>query len=129
MTKAAEQYRAALAEAKPKRSKYGNRKTVVNGIEFDSAKEANRWAILKLRERAGEISHLERQPVFYFIIKGEPLKSASGRKLFYKADFSYFEGEKRVVEDVKSEPTRTDIYKLKKALVEHIYGAVKIMEV
>ena len=32
---------------KPKRSKYGNVKTVVDGFTFDSKKEADRWLVLK----------------------------------------------------------------------------------
>jgi len=43
------------------RSKYRNRKTVVDGITFDSKREAARWQELKLLERAGEITELERQ--------------------------------------------------------------------
>jgi hypothetical protein len=127
MTKASEQYRAALAEAKPKRSKYGNRKTVVDGIEFDSAKEANRYQELLLLERAGAISHLERQPRFDFVVRGNPVKYDSGRQAYYKADFAYFDGERRIVEDAKG--FRTKEYKLKKAFVEAVFPAVKIVEV
>lgn len=39
--------------------KYHNRKTVIDGITFDSAKEARRYMELKLLERAGEISNLQ----------------------------------------------------------------------
>ncbi len=108
------------------KSKYGNEPVIIDGVRFDSKREGERWRFLKLREEAGEISHLERQPKFYFIIKGEHVKYPSGRKAFYKADFSYFEGYHRVVEDAKG--VRTDVYKLKKALVETIYPAVRIIE-
>lgn len=49
------------------RSKYGNRKTVVNGIEFDSRKEAVRYQELRLLERAGKISGLRLQEKFVLI--------------------------------------------------------------
>jgi hypothetical protein len=127
MTKASEQYRAALAEAKPKRSKYGNRKTVVDGIEFASAKEATRYQELLMLEKAGKISHLERQPRFNFEVRGNPVKYDSGRQAYYKADFAYFDGEKRIVEDSKG--FRTKEYKLKKAFVEALFPAIKIVEV
>lgn len=40
-------------------NKYNNRKTTVDGIKFDSIREAERYQELKLLEEAGEISHLE----------------------------------------------------------------------
>ena len=42
-------------------SKYGNKKTVVDGIAFDSQKEANRYCELKLLWRGHEIDNLKRQ--------------------------------------------------------------------
>ena len=46
----------------PKKApKYRNRKTTVDGLDFDSQGEANHWFKLKLRERAGEITGLKRQ--------------------------------------------------------------------
>jgi hypothetical protein len=41
-----------------KGSKYGNRKTIVGSLTFDSAKEARRYGELSLLQRAGEISDL-----------------------------------------------------------------------
>jgi hypothetical protein len=122
-----ERMSAAEFQAQPKRkSKYGNQPVTIDGVRFDSRREADRWCVLRLREKAGEISHLELQPKFYFIIKGEHVKYPSGRKAFYKADFSYFEGNHRVVEDAKG--FKTDVYKLKKALIEKMYPAVRIIE-
>ena len=43
-------------------SKYRNKKTELDGIAFDSKREAERYAELKLLERAGEISYLQLQP-------------------------------------------------------------------
>ena len=93
-------------------SKFHNRKTVVDGITFDSAKEARRWADLKLLERGGVIRNLERQVVFKVAIDGVHICK-------WIADFVYFEGQGRVIEDVKSAHTRTlPVYRLKKKLVE-----------
>ena len=49
------------------RSKYGAKKVTVDGITFDSKKEANRWCELRLMERAGVITGLERQVKFVLI--------------------------------------------------------------
>jgi hypothetical protein len=88
---------------------------------FDSKREHQRFHLLRMREKAGEIRNLERSPRFDMIVNG--IKCG-----FYKADFAYFENNKRIIEDVKSEPTRTPVYRLKKRIVEALYG-VQIVEV
>ena len=106
--------------------KYNARKTTVDGITFDSAKEARRYGELKLLERAGEITHLECQPEFRIIINGEQVRALpdkrgrQGRPIKVKLDFAYFEAGKRVVEDTKG--MDTPLSRLKRALVAHIYG-------
>lgn len=116
-------------QGKPKRSKYGNKKVVVDGVTFDSQKEANRWLELKLLEQAGEISHLERQPSFKLFCGTTPIKFDSGRQATYRADFAYFSAaeNKRVIEDAKG--FRTKEYKLKRAIVHAMHPMTKIIEV
>lgn len=46
---------------RPTRSKYGNRKTTVDGITFDSAREARRWTELLMLVKAGDVRNLHRQ--------------------------------------------------------------------
>jgi hypothetical protein len=94
---------------KPKRkSKYNNQKTEVDGILFDSKKEAQRYGELKILLKAGEIGLLERQVTYQL-----------GKIARYIADFQYIEvktGE-RIVEDVKSEVTRKlPVYRIKKKM-------------
>ena len=102
------------------RSKYGNKKTVVDGITFDSKKEAARYQELKLMEKAGVIIDLQLQPPFPIAINGEKICT-------YKADFAYkVKAGGEVVEDVKG--VRTPIYNLKKKLVKACHG-VEITEV
>ena len=48
-------------------NKFNARKTVVDGITFDSKKEANRYRELKLLERAGKICCLRLQVPFELI--------------------------------------------------------------
>ena len=114
---------------KPKRSKYGNIKTVVDGFTFDSKKEADRWLVLKAQEQAGEISHLERQGKIYLMSGNMHVRYDSGRKAFWKFDFAYFcsKRNKRVIEDVKG--VRTDVFKLKKAVLLACYPGIHIEEI
>ena len=109
-------------------SKYRNQKTIVDGITFDSRKEANRWAELKLLERAGEISFLERQPSFVLIPKQVRNGKLIERQTVYKGDFSYQDKKtgETVVEDVKG--VRTKEYVLKRKLMLWEYG-IEIKEV
>lgn len=108
--------------------KYHNRKTTVNGIVFDSAKEARRYLELLLLERAGEISHLKRQVKFELI----PAQYVDGkcveRAVVYIADFVYhdFASNEVIVEDVKGAKTKD--YIIKRKLMLHKHG-VQITEV
>ena len=58
------------------KSKYHNKKVMIDGIKFDSKKEANRYQELKLMQRAGIISDLQRQ-VKYVLIPSQ--KGDDGR--------------------------------------------------
>lgn len=109
-------------------NKYGNKKTVVDGITFDSMKEANRWAELKLLERAGEIQNLQRQVPFVLIPKQVRNGKVVERPVIYKADFVYTESGQEVVEDVKSPITKTKEYILKRKLLLWQFG-LQIKEV
>lgn len=118
-----------LGTKTPKRNKYNARKVTVDGITFDSAKEARRWGELQILEKAGEISHLERQGKIYLMSGNTHLLGESGRKLYYRFDFAYFcpRRNKRVIEDAKG--MKTDVYKLKKAILIASYPGIVIEEV
>lgn len=109
-------------------NKYGNRKILVDGIMFDSAKEARRYAELLLLEKSGEISNIERQ-VRYILVpaqKGEDGKVIE-RQMSYVADFRYTDKNGHtVVEDVKG--MKTEVYKLKKKLMLYFHG-IEVKEV
>lgn len=112
-----------------RKSKYGARKTELDGMVFDSNHEARRYAYLKTLERAGEISGLERQ-VKYILVPaqaGEDGKIVE-RAVIYVADFVYRDahsGEK-VVEDAKGMRTRD--YIIKRKLMRYVHG-IRIREV
>lgn len=99
-------------------SKYHAIREVVDGITFDSRKEASRYRQLRLMERAKAIQDLKLQ-VSFPLIK----KSKYGREIKYVCDFAYYEDGHLVVEDVKSPATANNkVYKLKKRLMQEIYG-------
>ena len=105
-------------------SKFGNVKTLVDGITFSSKKEARRFSELKLLERVGEIANLECQPAFPLDVNGVPVCR-------YVGDFRYVETKtgKTIVEDVKSEITRKHpVYRLKVKLLKAVRG-IDVVEV
>ena len=104
------------AEKKAKgagRNKYGAKATTVDGIEFDSKAEAQRYLQLKAMEKAGQIVDLRIQVEFQLL----PAQEKDGRKeraVKYVADFCYRDRDGTyVVEDVKSGPTKTKEFVLK----------------
>ena len=101
--------------------KYNNKKIAVDGIIFDSKKEAARYSELKILLKAGLIFDLELQPV-YEIQPSYKRQGKTVRAIKYLADFRYKENGKMVVEDVKG--FKTDMYKLKKKLVEYKFDVI-----
>lgn len=103
-------------------NKYHAQKTELDGITFDSRKEANRYALLKQQERFGLISNLKRQVSFELQPGYTNNQGKKIRPITYVADFVYNESGEKVVEDVKgSKKTLTDSYKIKRKLFEYKY--------
>ena len=102
-------------------SKYNAVKTEIDGFLFASRREAIRYAELKMLEDAGEITDLELQPVFPCVINDKAICK-------YIADFRYTDTKtgKVVIEDAKG--FKTDVYRIKKKMVQAIYNIV-IVEV
>jgi hypothetical protein len=100
-----------------KQRKYRNVPTEVDGVRFDSKREATRWGELNMLVKAGEISDLRRQHPFRMEIRDQLVCT-------YIADFSYLDHESRlVVEDVKSPITRKDpVYRIKAKLLKACHG-------
>lgn len=104
-----------------RQNKYNAVKTTIDGIVFDSKREALRYQELLLLQRAGQIRDLALQVPFAIIVNDKKICK-------YIADFQYVDSStgKVVTEDAKGYPT--PVYKLKRQLVEAIYN-VKIVEV
>lgn len=123
-------------------AKYKNKKVSVNGLKFDSKKEANRYIYLLEKQQNGQITALQTQ-IKYVLIpsqyesyerygkKGQKLKD--GRRLVerecaYIADFVYIDNRtgETVVEDTKGFKTKD--YLIKRKLMLYMHG-IKIKEV
>lgn len=118
-----------VRRGKALRHKYNAKKTIVDGIIFDSKKEAARYSYLKNLELVGKIDRLELQPRFV-LMEGFRYEGKAIRKIEYVADFLYrdLSTYELVVEDVKG--VKTDVYKLKKKLfLKHYGNEYKFMEV
>lgn len=115
-----------------KTGKYRNQRTKVDGITFDSQKEARRFIELKFLLQAGRIRNLKLQPQFtiqeaYTTPEGERVCAVR-----YVADFSYdrptypdqngYIHWVKVVEDVKSKATKTAQYEIKRKLMLERFG-------
>lgn len=97
----------------PRGSKYGNRRTTVGGISFDSKKEAARFGELEMLRREGAVKWFIRQPVF----------DLPGG-VTYRADFLVvWDGKAVTVEDVKGgQATKTQAYRIKKRQMLDVHG-------
>jgi len=108
------------------RPKYGAIPRRIDGFRFDSGREALRYRDLRILEAAGLVTALEVHPRFAIDVvnlsdRAAGLVTHCGT---YTADFRYQDvssGE-LVIEDVKSPPTRTTAYRLRKRLIEAIHG-------
>lgn len=124
MMAAYERRKVARAEPEKKPQKYRNTKTEVDGITFDSKKEAARWQELKLQEACGYIKDLRRQVPFELA----PAVKLDGRMkpaLRYWADFCYLDEGLLVVEDSKSPVTRKDpLYRAKRHLMATVHKII-----
>ena len=107
--------------------KYGNQKTRVCGITFDSKREAERYLILQDMQRRGEITELALQVPFELIpAQKDDAGRVAERAVTYIADFVYWTPDGFVVEDAKG--CKTEVYRIKKKLMRWIHG-IEIREV
>mgnify|MGYP002626794459 CR=1 FL=1 len=97
-------------------NKYRAKKTEVDGILFDSRKEAARYRVLR---DDPNIKDLELQPKFDLLVTN--LETGEKKKVgFYKADFRYTLNGEVIIEDVKG--VKTSVYNLKKRIIKGIYN-------
>lgn len=124
------------AQKQKKRSKYGNRKVVRDGIKFDSEREAARFSELKVLRAMGKIRDLRLQANFTLVEGYTTIEGKRIKPMVYRADFTYKRAAEpdcngtvywlREVEDAKGAKTKD--YLLKKKLMQDKFG-ITIREV
>lgn len=125
---------AAAVQNTDRAAKYRNTPTervTASGavLHFDSQKEARRYDHMTIRQKAGEIHDLRLQVDFTLQEAYTDPEGRRVRAIRYRADFTYRERDGRlVVEDVKSKPTRTREYLIKRKLMKERRG-IDITEV
>lgn len=115
-------------------AKYKNKKITVDGIAFDSKKEAKRYQELKALEQAGAILNLRLQvkyiliPAQYGIVDGK--RKCLEREVTYIADFEYYDSDgNKHVEDTKNPYLRKEPrYVMKRKMMFYFHG-IRIEEV
>lgn len=111
-------------------TKYNAKKTIVNGITFDSRLEGERFQQLLLLEKAGEIDQLILQPEFQ-ILRGwkHPETGEKIKSRFYIGDFQYVDTAtgKIIVEDTKGMETAD--FRLKWSYVKTQYPHIEFRKV
>jgi hypothetical protein len=99
-----------------RKNKFGNKKTLYDGIKFDSKYEQKRYIDLKILENAGVITNLERQ----FKIQLQPAFKHKGKTIqaiHYIADFIYEENGVIIIEDAKG--FETEVFKIKAKMLKY----------
>ena len=118
-------------------NKYRNSKTIVDGKEFASRKEARRYQELKLLEQNGDIENLDcqvkyvliptqREPDIIGVRGGVKKGKVIEKEVSYIADFVYMQDGQLVVEDTKGFKTKE--YIIKRKMMLYFYG-IKIREI
>ena len=100
-------------------NKYKNKKTMVDGIKFDSEMESHYYIYLKQLKEIGEVVDFVLQPT-YLLQEGFDLNGKRIRPITYKADFKviYKDGHEEVI-DVKGK--LTEEFKIKRKMLLYRY--------
>jgi|SRR5579875_459564 len=101
------------------KSKYRNKKTVVDGISFDSIAESIYYQQLKWLKQANQIKDFKLQPK-YILQEGFKKNGKTFREISYKADFEVhnLDGTIQVI-DIKGAITKE--FAIKRKLFERKY--------
>lgn len=111
-----------LTSKPTKPRKYRNERTDVDGITFDSKKEAARWQELRLLWNAGHITGLRRQVAYALHINGQLVGK-------FTPDFAYVEKGRQICEETKSPITKAEAgYRLRVRVFQALYPEIEFRE-
>lgn len=109
--------KVGISASQAKEGKYKNKKTIIDGILFDSKAEATRWQELKFLFDHRQILELQRQVKFDLVVSEKVVCRIV-------IDFRYKEKDRWVVEDIKG--FFTPISKLKYKLFAALYPQIEV---
>ena len=112
---------------KQNKSKYGNKKVIIDGIKFDSEKEGKRYINYKTLQNLKVISDLKLQ-VKFELQPSFKVNNKTIREITYIADFTYTDNRDGTLHVVDAKGYRTEVYKIKKKMFAYKYG-IEIEEV
>lgn len=110
-----DKYRKQVEDKLAPKSKYHNVKETVGNLKFDSKKERQRFEELLLLEQSGKIRDLKLQHEFTLQGAFTDTEGNRTRAIKYIADFTYWQGNLFIIEDVKG--MKTDVYRIKKKMM------------
>lgn len=110
-----DKYRKQVEDKLAPKSKYRNVKETVGNLKFDSKKERQRFDELMVLLKAGQIRDLKLQHEFTLQGAFTDTDGNRTRAIKYIADFTYWQGNLFVIEDVKG--MKTDVYRMKKKMM------------
>jgi len=116
------QLQEVLSGKAEKRSKYNNVKVQLDGLVFDSKKEAAKYGELLLLKRAGEVIDFKHHPKA-FVLQGGYRCPQNGkwiRPITYTPDFWILYADGREVW-IDTKGYRTEVYKIKLKLFREKY--------
>lgn len=108
-------------------SKFGNKKTTVDGVTFDSKLESRFYLFAKELKAEGKIKGFELQKRFEIF----PAFRKDGvlyRKIEYVADFIIYHHDGSI-EVIDTKGVETDVFKIKRKLFEHAYPDLRLQAV
>lgn len=115
---------------RPKQSKYSNKKTTIDGITFDSKREARYYLDLKRLKAAGEIKDFGLQPKYELQPKFKK-NGETHQAITYSADFivDHNDGTTEIIDIKSAKNFKTEVYRIKKKLFEYRYPDKTIREI
>jgi len=119
----------SIYNKRKKRNKYGNIKITVGKKVYDSKAEYKYIKELELKQKAGYISDLKTKPRYILLESFKDNQNNTIRQISYKPEAYYIENGQETVLEVKSKPTKTEAYIIRKKLFLKRYPHIKFIEI
>ena len=111
------------------KNKYRNKKVIYKNEVFDSKAELKHIKNLMIKEQQGFISSLEIKPKYMLQESFRDSKGKAIRAITYTPEASYIENSQKKILEIKSKPTITDAYTIRKKLFLKRYPDIELVEI